>query len=63
MFDIYICNTNIKDIFTPQQIDNLLKLSIKDFQELGFKIVKRRTKWLIKLYFITTLKMKFMIMN
>lgn len=40
-FNIFLGDTNIKDIFTPQQIDNLLKLPIKDFRALGFKIKRK----------------------
>lgn len=42
-FNIFLGDTNIKDLFTAKQIENILKLSIKDIKELGFKI-KKETK-------------------
>lgn len=41
-FNIFLGDTNIKDLFTAQQIENILKLSIKDIKELGFKIKKKQ---------------------
>ena len=40
-FNIFLGDTNIKELFTPKQIDNILKLTIKDFQTLGFKIKRK----------------------
>lgn len=40
-FNIFLGDTNIKDLFTAKQIENILKLSIKDFQALGFKIRRK----------------------
>ena len=42
-FNIFLDDTNIKEMFTTQQIEKILKLSIKDLKELGFKI-KKETK-------------------
>ena len=41
-FNIFLGDANIKELFTTQQIENLLKLSIKDLKELGFKIKKKQ---------------------
>ena len=41
-FNIFLDDTNIKDIFTTKQIENILKLSSKDIKELGFKIKKKQ---------------------
>ena len=41
-FNIFLDDTNIKELFTTQQIENILKLSIKDLKELGFKIKKKQ---------------------
>ena len=40
--NIFLDDTNIKELFTTQQIENILKLSIKDLKELGFKIKKKQ---------------------
>lgn len=40
-FNIFLGDTNIKDIFTAKQIENLLKLPIKDFKALGFRIKRK----------------------
>lgn len=40
-FNIFLGDTNIKDIFTTKQIENILKLPIKDFKELGFKLKRK----------------------
>lgn len=40
-FNIFLGDTNIKDLFTAQQIENILKLPIKDFKALGFKIKRK----------------------
>lgn len=41
-FNIFLGDTNIKEIFTTKQIENILKLSIKDFKELGFKLKRKQ---------------------
>ena len=41
-FNIFLDDTNIKELFTTQQIENILKLSMKDLRELGFKIKKKQ---------------------
>ena len=41
-FNIFLGDTNIKELFTSRQIENILKLSIKDLKELGFKIKKKQ---------------------
>lgn len=43
-FNIFLGDTNIKELFTTQQIENILKLSIKDLKELGFKIKRKQNK-------------------
>lgn len=40
-FNIFLGDTNIKELFTPKQIENLLKLPIKDFKALGFKLKRK----------------------
>ena len=40
-FNIFLGDTNIKELFTTKQIENLLKLPIKDFQALGFRIKRK----------------------
>ena len=40
--NIFLDDTNIKELFTTQQIENILKLSIKDLKELGFKIKRKQ---------------------
>lgn len=40
-FNIFLGDTNIKELFTPKQIENILKLPIKDFKALGFKIKRK----------------------
>lgn len=44
-FNIFLGDTNIKELFTSQQIENILKLSIKDIKELGFKIKKKENNF------------------
>lgn len=44
-FNIFLDDTNIKELFTDRQIENILKLSIKDIKELGFKIKKKENNF------------------
>lgn len=41
-FNIFLDDTNIKELFSDRQIENILKLSIKDIKELGFKIKRKQ---------------------
>lgn len=41
-FNIFLDDTNIKELFSDRQIENILKLSIKDLKALGFKIKKKQ---------------------
>ena len=43
-FNIFLDDTNIKELFTTHQIENILKLSIKDLKELGFKIKRKQNE-------------------